>query len=565
MTEPAEQPASSRGQYAAPSWCVAWLSAAFIAAISGCAAPPRNGDAIAAYDRYDFSTARRLLRVDAAGTNDEQVVLNHLRLGLAALADGDAAESEAALGPVFELLSTAGLNADRTTAAVWLHEGVRIWKGEPFEQALAYVQVAHLYAVLGDWENVRAAAANSLFRLTDFGADQTPESLVRRAAADEELLDHGYTAVDTDFALGFLMEAIGSRLSGAPGADEQLDAALEINPSLAPLIATLRPGEFDTLLIVEYGRGPAKVAYGPDEALVKFVPRERHRGDLEVSVDGAPASDVPAVCDVDRMAQDHRWNNLEDVRRAKSAIGTALLFGGGIVAARGIERRDEGSVLGGLGLIAAGLLSKSGARGDTRFMEFNPQAVYLVPLRLGEPRHVSLAVAGAPGPVLVLPEVRPGTTRHPRAVYLRLHGHAPPGATWMSATRAVYGNDHAGVRPGDFPYILGGHDVSSPSHEVLAAYHAGGHLTGMTLADLADLYRAEGIEIGAASGSAAAADGQRHILRGGRGLFTPMPDSIGYKRLFFTEWPPYEPRSELVRNAAARIGVHQSDSGVDTP
>jgi hypothetical protein len=47
----------------------------------------------------------------------------------------------------------------------------------------------------------------------------------------------------------------------------------------------------------------------------------------------------------------------------------------------------------------------------------------------------------------------------------------------------------------------------------------------------------------------------RHILEGGTGLFTPHPDSMGYKRLMYTPRDPYVPKSKLVRNAAERIRV----------
>ena len=39
------------------------------------------------------------------------------------------------------------------------------------------------------------------------------------------------------------------------------------------------------------------------------------------------------------MARDHRWNNLEDARLAKSAIGDGLIFGGA-------DPRREGTALG---------------------------------------------------------------------------------------------------------------------------------------------------------------------------------------------------------------------------
>ena len=41
------------------------------------------------------------------------------------------------------------------------------------------------------------------------------------------------------------------------------------------------------------------------------------------------------------------------------------------------------------------------------------------------------------------------------------------------------------------------------------------------------------------------------------GLFTPQADSMGYKRLMCTPREPYEPKSDLVRNAARRIRVQQ--------
>src|SRR5262245_52940128 len=89
-----------------------------LVAFSGCSSPPRNLDAIHAYYRYDFTGAREALRGDAMLRNDEQTILNNTRLGMAALADGDLHEAETALGRSFELLSTAGLNKDRTVAAV---------------------------------------------------------------------------------------------------------------------------------------------------------------------------------------------------------------------------------------------------------------------------------------------------------------------------------------------------------------------------------------------------------------------------------------------------------------
>ena len=181
------------------------LAAAGFVTSGGCG-PSHNSfvSAGAPYYAYQYTAAREMLREPAETKVDENVILNNVRLGLAAMADGDAQEAERTLGRAFDYMSTAGLNKDRTTAAVVFHEGVKIFKGEPFEQALTYYWVSTLYATMGDWENSRAAAANSLFRLTEFIGDAKNGRTPPPDGRD-------YTVVDTNFALGFLMQALGQR------------------------------------------------------------------------------------------------------------------------------------------------------------------------------------------------------------------------------------------------------------------------------------------------------------------------------------------------------------------
>ena len=112
---------------------------------------------------------------------------------------------------------------------------------------------------------------------------------------------------------------------------------------------------------------------------------------------------------------------------------------------------------------------------------------------------------------------------------------------------------------GDWPWILGGNDVSTPSRAALEAYQANGHLLDMTVEDLRDLYRDEGISF--AEPGRVAPPG-RHILDGGDALWTPLRDSMGFKRLMYQPHTPYAPISERVRNLAAELRVtmeHQGD------
>ena len=530
-----------------------------LASGTGCSSHQRNYAAIHSYYEYDFTAAREALREDA-GHNDTNVLLNNVRLGLAALADGDTLEAEAALGRSFDLLSTAGLNDDRTTASIIVDEGVLIWKGEPFEQALSYYWIAALYATLDDWENVRAASANALFRLTDFGSRQTARTMTRNAAADPDYLEKGYTAVDTNFALGFLMEAIGSSLSGAAGADEQLDAAMQIDKKLGHIVSILRAGDYDTLLLVDYGKGPTKMAYGPDDALARFVPQERHHGDLVVSYNDIEYGPFRRVCDVNRMSIDMRWNNLENIRVAKSTIGNVLLTGGAVTMAAGASSDSGGAAvvagIVGLSMMAVGALFKSGAAADARYLEFAPQSIYIAPLRLNDNGELRVAVEGDPGSTIVFPDFRPGKRGAPQAVYLRLHGLDSPDPPWLESTWELYGNDLTGVFEDDWPWILGGSDVSTPDLGTVGAYKLGGYLSRFSIDDLSELYLAEGIVIGA--GRVSPDTGQRawrHILDGGRALYTPQPWSMGYKRLMYSPHDPYRAKSGRVRNLSPRYGI----------
>jgi len=521
------------------------IGALLITFVVGCSAPRHNTlNATAPYYNYQFTSAREALRGPTETTNDQNVILNNVRLGLAAMADGDAQEAERTFSRVFELLSTAGLNKDRTTAAVLLNEGVKVFKGEPFEQALTYHWIATLYATQGDWENARAAAANSIFRLTDFIGDTQP------GGTTPDGLD--YRIVESNFALGFIMQAIASDLSNAPGMQEQLDAALKINPALESIVQTLRSRDYDTLFIIDFGRGPSKQTYGPDESLVRFVPAQQWSAHVTVEADGEEVALVHPVCDVNAMAEDLRWNDLENVRKAKSAAGNVLLVGGLTAVAVGAHNRSEEAVLAGLGAAAVGLLSKSAARGDTRYIDFAPQLIFLVPVNLGGTRTVSINVHSNDVTTYIMPGFVPGSAGNavdagrPRAVYLRLHGPHAMKPAWMTAKQLVYGNDAAGVTDGDWPWILGGRDVSTPTRESLARYQQHGHCTDLTINDLLELYRAEDILIG--SGMETRPErlrnpSYRHILDGGTGLFTPMEWSMGYKRLMFMERPAYKPRS----------------------
>ncbi len=531
--------------------------------VGGCASYRPDASVMSDVSRGRYGDARgRIAATMTANRSDPGYLLARMKAGIVALADGLPEAAEPHLAEVYDLLRTQGLNADKTVPSVIVHEGVRIWKGEPFEQAMGYAYVAAHDMVMADWGNARAAALDSIFLLRDFGraSDGRPMTsieLAGRAAERDrdggDYLSTGYTAVESDFALGYLLAGVANRMLGRPEeASEHFVKASAVVPGLASLASTLEHGDYDTLLIVEAGLGPERIATGDDGVVAAFVPRDRGAASgLVVQQGGRGYTELPAVCDLNEMARDHRWNNLEDVRRAKSLLGSGLMVAGAAVA---IGSDDTEAQLAGLGMVLAGLAVRAGSKADTRHNELLPRFVYLVPVRAAD-GPVTVQVAGKPGTRLTLadlPAPRPGEPTTVRAVRLLSDpsgtGFAPE---WATSGRILYANDETGpLAEPTLPYILGGRCVRTPTPDLLAEYQRAGLPGDISFGQLLELYRLEGLE------ALPGADRRRargHVLEGGRTVFTPQAGTAAFARLFGQEHPAYTPRSREVRELAARI------------
>lgn len=541
--------------------------------LGGCATEPLSGRMLRAADSGSYGTVRVALEQRLTDDrSDRNFVLDRARLLVLTLADGSPDQAEEVANETFDLLRLQGLNADRTTASVVLHEGVRIWKGEPFEQALSFHYIALQKAMRGEWDNARAAAQSSLFLLRDFGDNEKGERLssveiARRAALEErrkasegDYFDHGYAAVKTDFAPGYLMNALAARALGREDeASDHFREAATIDPRLEGLVHELR--RCNTVFVVDYGRGPRKAAYGPDNAFSRFEPMRRSDGrGLLLRQAGAGNAAWPAVSDVNQMATSHRWNNLEDVRSAKSTIGSALLIGGTSVAMMS-DNRDAQWI--GLGVALAGAIMKASAVADTRHLEFTPQRIYFVPATITERgTTVELEVEGDSTSRMTLAGLNP-----PRAGGLQLRYVRMPslgGQAWAVAGRPLYrsASYDEPVEGDDMPFILGGRDVSLPTAVAMDRYHRAGNLTDMTSVELENLYRAEGIAL---SVEDQRGRGRAHVLEGGDSLVAPLAGTAGFARLFGQLHPPYRPRSQELKDVATRVAAQKMETNPNPP
>ena len=387
----------------------------------------------------------------------------------------------------------------------------------------------------------------------------------QEAVLDEptrDYLDRAYQAQKSDFALGYLMAGVANAALGRHDeAEERYGEAVQANVALAPVVERLRARNFNALLVIEHGLGPEKIAYGMDNVFTRFAPRrgwESGGGQLQVSISGDAAGSFPFACDLNRMATRHRWNNFEDVRVAKSYLGTALVTAGAATTALFDDRTTQSI---GLGVMLIGTIVKASAKADTRYCIILPQRVYFIPVTILEPDStIVVQVGGNRSARMVLTGVDPPQPPEQiRVCYGRLVPDKRP-PKWATASNVIYANDHYEGRVlGDgLPYILGGRCVSTPSSETLRRYQQAGFLAGFTVAQLEELYRAEKIALSLEEQGGHAG---MHVLEGGNSLACPLPGSAGYQRLFCQEHRKYRARSGLVRKVKVQyrkqIGEYQ--------
>lgn len=591
MKSPTANTARRRACGAALGACVLLLGA--------CQGYQRDKALIDEAVRGDFATARINAGNDAVAASDRDKPMHDMKELIAALADGVPAAAAAPAQRVYDLLRTAGINEGSGAAAFFTTEdSARVYKGEPFEQAMAYCYIGMLDGIGGDWGNLRAGVNNSLFTLRDFagvpqarsnsqaaatsGSGRSNKSQgrpARRNGAQAQSQSNDAAQVTTsesgedertanvdpkdpavvgapvpsDFALGYVLKAIAARQLNEP--DEMrtcVEQVKQINAQLGPLADLIATAQYNTVLVVDFGLGPAKVATGDDRTIIRFQDQTPSTTDDLIVISQGQRGSYPVVIDLNRLARDAKWTNLEPMRRAKSAIGTGLLVAGATATAVGADRRNNAALAAGLGAMAAGALLKASSYADTRQVELMPQRVYVALLQLPrEGAAVDLQVGRFPESRVVLPAVTGGDANKAKLHYVRLPIRT---GAWATSGQTYYPNDdvNEGTAP-TAPYILGGTCVRTPSDTVLESYHRAGVLTEFSsVIELEQLYRDEGIKLIAQRPQGAVIGA--HVLESGTWLFTPTPGSTGYARLYGQAHPAYAARSARVRELQQKYG-----------
>jgi tetratricopeptide (TPR) repeat protein len=352
--------------------------------LSGCGPTKQQriaGEAVSAYFAGDYSDAQNKLRPLAKETN-ENFVLNNVRLGSSALGNYDLTEAEDAFLRAYEVINSVGVNdGGRSLGAVLVDEKIKIWKGEPFERAMANFYLGLVYYMQQDYNNARAAFENALFKLHEYD-DSTDKQ------KNEDVV--------SNFNVATLMLArTWQKLGREDLARANFDQVKKNDPSLEALADYDRNAEANVLVVVEFGYGPQKLT-DFDGAIVGFGPPPYQAGRIpsaRVTIDGHAVDldgfDRPTI-DLLAMAQDRKWQSIDTIRTVKSVLGTGLLVGGAIEGIRGInghgsaQRRDLTAAA---ALAGAGLLLKATSQADVRQWEMLPRTVFLFPLKVEPGTH----------------------------------------------------------------------------------------------------------------------------------------------------------------------------------
>src|SRR4051794_25740379 len=206
----------------------------------------------------DYHGAAELLRPLAKDTN-EDFVLNNVRLGSAAIADYQFAEAEAAFLRAYEVINSVGVNeGGRSLGAALVDEKIKIWKGEPYERAMANFYLGLIYYIRHDYDNARASFENALFKLRDY--------------ANPDDKQHGYREQESNFILANLMLAKSwQRLGRDDMARQEFDRVTQLRSDMRMLADERLNAESNLLLVVDFGYGPQKVTT-EDGSVVGFAP-----------------------------------------------------------------------------------------------------------------------------------------------------------------------------------------------------------------------------------------------------------------------------------------------------
>lgn len=316
-------------------------------------------------------------RLRSEGRRNE--VLNNMHLGVAAYRAGYRDIAKAALDRTLQGIETVYADSESAKQArsLWYEEGMKDFKGEPYERCMAYLYRGLMYMEDGDLENARAAFKSGI---------------IQDSFAEEEQFR-------CDFALLIMLEALSSqRLGSVEVAREVYKELNKFRPDFSA------PEDANVLVLIETGTSPRKVSDGPGHGELKYRRGKNFTEKrVQVSLDGAtfkaayPMEDIYFQAatrggrQIDKVLKDKvvfRERNLAMGSALSSVAETAMIMAP--LANAGHAMGAVQGVAGGLAVIGAlqqYIAINAKPQADTRYWDNLPDMVHVALVKVAPGKH----------------------------------------------------------------------------------------------------------------------------------------------------------------------------------
>lgn len=246
-------------------------------------------------EEFDRPEALKPLYRKMAEEGARNAVLNNLRIGTEAYALGHKDLAVEAFDKAIASIESVYANSENAAKArsLWYEEGMKDFKGEPYERAMAYFYRGMLFMEEGDYENARASFKSGI---------------IQDAFAEEEQMR-------CDFALLILLEGWASM---SDKNESLAAAAFNELKKLRPDFGIRADDNF--LLVVETGKSPRKLADGPGHSELKFR-RGKNFVDKRVQMDlGGAISELYPIEDIYWQAASRGGRPIDKVIKGKAVF-----------------------------------------------------------------------------------------------------------------------------------------------------------------------------------------------------------------------------------------------------
>ncbi len=295
-------------------------------------------------------------------------VLNYLKIGVVALETGylDIARSCFHNALNFIEATHAANEAAKQARSLWYEEGMKEFKGEPYERAMAYYYRGLLYMLDDDYENARACFKSGLLQ-DAFAEEQQNKS---------------------DFAILLFLEGLCyQKLGDQNTASEAFRELKQYRPDF-----NYEPNVANLLIIVETGSSPRKLSDGIGHAELKYFRGQNIKEErVSVSLNNYTVEAYP-VEDIFWQARTRGGRLIDKILKEKvvfqktnEKIGSSLTEASSSVLpflAASPVGAVVGGVLGLIGIAEMGVAAKARPQADTRYWDNLPDTIHLAALNV---------------------------------------------------------------------------------------------------------------------------------------------------------------------------------------